>query len=773
MASERRAAGKTVSDDAELPFESAFQRYVEHAPVALAITRGPAHALVCANAAFRHLTGESGGTVLGRPLVDVFTDLTGRAASGLTTLLDRAFRERAAARNQLIGPLQEGTTWSCTVWPVPDAEGRPEHLVIEVHDETPTGLTAALKRDVAERLLLGALREHDVADRAEASSLRSGFLAEAGRRLAESLDEEATLRAVAGLALPQLGGWCIVDALEDDGTLPTLRRLGIIHPDPAKQALLRELEGRWSPEPDDPFGIPAARRSARSTVIDTNIDEVLAASAHRPENLRILRELGVGALLTVPLVARGALLGAVTFVSGHRERTYTREDVELAEDLAARCALALDSARLYGQARQARAEAERRARDEEALREATHALNAIFGVQEIIREIAERALEATEADGAFVKRILSAEDQVEVVAVAGEFRPEVGERVPFSDSFTQLVIERGEPIVIPNISEAQRPLPGTLLQRCGDCCAVAVPLLDLGGAIGGLFLLRKPGAPPFGPDETRRAHTFGQLAALAFRKVHLLEDSESKRKELEQLIDSRTILMRGFSHDVRNALAVTQGYLELLEEGILGALSEKQESALGRVRRSVRSAVRLIDDLLDLARAEAGQIEIELDAVDLRDSAREMAEEYRLAADAGGLVLETDLPDHFEIVRSDANRIRQILGNLISNAVKYTPRGGRIVVAVRSTEGETPGPSRWLCVDVSDTGPGIAPEQQEAIFEEFARLTPGAHPGLGLGLAIARRIARLLGGDITVASEVGRGSTFTLSLPSGSVAADD
>lgn len=232
----------------------------------------------------------------------------------------------------------------------------------------------------------------------------------------------------------------------------------------------------------------------------------------------------------------------------------------------------------------------------------------------------------------------------------------------------------------------------------------------------------------------------------------------SERKRLEQ---SRASLMRGFSHDVKNPLNAALVSAQLLErgQGQEGALSEKQRSTLARIRRSIRAAVRLIDDLLELARAEAGQLEIECADTNVGQVVREVVEEFRAQAQAAGIELDIHAPEVLAAT-TDPVRLRQVVANLLSNAVKYAAPGPVSVSA------EIPhGKVGWIAVHVADTGPGIPAEKQEAIFEEYTRLDPKASHGAGIGLAISRRIARLLGGDLTVASEPGHGSTFTMLLP--------
>jgi PAS domain S-box-containing protein len=240
-------------------------------------------------------------------------------------------------------------------------------------------------------------------------------------------------------------------------------------------------------------------------------------------------------------------------------------------------------------------------------------------------------------------------------------------------------------------------------------------------------------------------------------------EADRRREELERVTESRTRLMRGFSHDVKNPLGAADGYAQLLEEGIMGELSDRQQDSIARIRRSIRTALRLIHDLLELARAEAGQLEIECVATDVTQTAREVAEDFRAQATAAGLAIHVHAPDALH-ADTDPTRLRQILANLLSNAVKYAPQGQVTVDAEARSDGG-PRPGGWIAVRVADTGPGIPEDKRQAIFQEFTRLDPKAQQGAGVGLAISRRIACLMGGDLTVESETGRGSTFTLWLP--------
>ncbi|MGI8842395.1 MAG: sensor histidine kinase [Gemmatimonadaceae bacterium] len=240
-------------------------------------------------------------------------------------------------------------------------------------------------------------------------------------------------------------------------------------------------------------------------------------------------------------------------------------------------------------------------------------------------------------------------------------------------------------------------------------------------------------------------------------------EAERRRVELERATESRANLMRGVSHDLKNPLNAIDGYAQLLEEELKGPLLPGQKDGVVRIRRAVRALLALINDLLELSRVEAGQLRVVPRPVELGSLMRESAEEHRAAAEAAGHFIEVRSAEDLPTVTTDPDRVRQILANLLSNAVKYTEPGGRIDLAA---EPSARNGRLWTAIRVADSGSGVPSDKLEAIFEEFSRLEAHEHkPGAGLGLSIARRIARLLGGDLTVASEAGKGSAFTLWLP--------
>jgi signal transduction histidine kinase len=452
------------------------------------------------------------------------------------------------------------------------------------------------------------------------------------------------------------------------------------------------------------------------------------------------------------------------------ERIRTTEETQILIAIALALlavAAALERTRLARLERAAKDEAERRARSEAALRQAASAVAAARTVAETVQRIADSALSSMRADGAAVERIDPDHAEVEVVAGSGVCAPRPPVRFAYARSLSSQAVEKGGAVTW-KVARGDHLawIDPYLSGRCESAKVLAVPLLDGDRAIGCLILLRSASGPDFDDEEAERLRTFGDLAALEFKRITLLSESERRRTELERVTESRARLIRGFSHDVKNALGAADGYAQLLEEGVVGRPSREQSAGIGQLRHAIGAAMQLTDDLLDLARIEAGQIAIDWTSTDVAALAQSAASAYAAQAGSKGILvslrIERDLPH----VLSDPVRVQQVLGNLLSNAVKYTPPEGSVQVVV----GRGPGAGALrardgVFVSVADNGPGIPEEQQGAVFDEFVRLTPEAGSGSGLGLAIARRVARALSGELTLRSEPGSGSEFTLWLP--------
>jgi len=245
------------------------------------------------------------------------------------------------------------------------------------------------------------------------------------------------------------------------------------------------------------------------------------------------------------------------------------------------------------------------------------------------------------------------------------------------------------------------------------------------------------------------------------RRNEAAEAAEASRRAVAE----RNRFIHGVTHDLRNPLGAADLYASLLETDA-EPLSPRHVPWVGGLRRSLRGALSILDDLLNLARAESGDLVVRWAPVDLREVVWEAAEDHPNRDGLPGPVLDVVAPDAPLVVSTDRERVRQIVDNLVSNAIKYTPSGGRVTLGLSAAEaGEGPPGGPWLRTWVADSGPGIPAAERERIFLDFQRLHGSSVAGFGLGLAISRRIARLLGGEVTLESEEGRGSVFSLWLP--------
>ena len=422
--------------------------------------------------------------------------------------------------------------------------------------------------------------------------------------------------------------------------------------------------------------------------------------------------------------------------------------------------------RLATSLRQRVEEASASARQEAALRTAAEELAAAGTIDDVMQRIADAALKAVPGHGAFVERIDRRPNEhpgiLTVSAVAGTGAPSVGSSCDFTGSYAERVLASGQPASILELGNTPHVgMLSTLDASAGP--ALAVPLVSRGTFVGGFFVLGVQGQ--LRADDIARAAILGHLATLAYERVQLLDEAIEGRRTLERVITSRSRLMRGFSHDVKNPIGAADGYASLLADGIYGPLNPKQQESIARIRRSIHDALGLIDDLHELARAETGHLSLTSEPVDFAELVRDIAEEYDAGAKAKGLSLTTAVATDVPIVQTTRARVRQIASNLLSNAIKYTESGSVTVRVAHSPVGPLDDHGDWVTIEFSDTGHGIPSEKLDVIFEEFRRVGDSNQTGAGLGLAISRSLAHALGGQITVTSEVGRGSTFSLWLP--------
>ena len=238
-------------------------------------------------------------------------------------------------------------------------------------------------------------------------------------------------------------------------------------------------------------------------------------------------------------------------------------------------------------------------------------------------------------------------------------------------------------------------------------------------------------------------------------------EAEDARRAAQAANEAKSRFLNMMSHEQRTPLGAIGGYEALLNDEIPAPLNDEQRKYIGRIRHNQLHLLRLVNELLDLGKIESGRIALALDAVPVQqvvDSVNTMIEPQ---IEGAKLKLEVDPGDPSLFLHADRERVEQIVLNLLSNAVKFTPAGGTVRIIVS-------GDAKEICFSVQDTGVGIPPDKLEAVFEAFYQVEgtqSRTYGGTGLGLAISRHLARSMGGDLTVTSAVGKGSTFTLGLP--------
>ena len=301
----------------------------------------------------------------------------------------------------------------------------------------------------------------------------------------------------------------------------------------------------------------------------------------------------------------------------------------------------------------------------------------------------------------------------------------------------------------------------------GSYTQVFVPMRWEGEGVGYLYVIRAP-VNPFTDKEIGLLKTFADQAAIAIQNARLFHELEDKTRQLEAANRHKSEFLANMSHELRTPLNAIIGFSEVLAEQMFGEVNDKQMEYLKDIHSSGQHLLELINDVLDLSKIEAGKMELDLSCFDLGLLLEHSTTLVRERAQRHGLALELEIGDGLTEWVADARKVKQVVVNLLSNAVKFTPNGGRISVCARALNGINGHAGPWAEVSVSDTGVGIAPEDQALVFEEFRQAGGDVlrkAEGTGLGLALVKRFVELHGGTVSLDSEPGRGSTFRFVLP--------
>ncbi|MDB4880266.1 MAG: domain S-box [Gemmatimonadetes bacterium] len=594
------------------------------------------------------------------------------------------------------------------------------------------------------------------------------FLVDAGAALAETLEEKATLDTLARLAVDQLADGAMITLVREGGRLEHVTTRSR---DGHTAAFAAETERLYPLPSDASSGYPRAIRTGEPELIPPGAfhEDILPRLAADATHLERLRRLEMYSGMVVPLVARGHIIGAMTLVLQGRERRrpFDAADLALATELGRRAALALENARLFDAERHARDSAERSAELTRRLQEITAAFARTISVQEVAKTTLSQGLDALSAESGLVYLMNPDGDALELVhqvGITGDVASAFGRvpldaEVPVADA-----VREGEIVYLAERSELRRRYPWAaerIRTLTADAWA-AVPLLH-GGRTLGVISVGFTGAHEFSAAERALLDALGRHCAQAMERARLLDAEREARDEAERANRAKSDLLAKVSHETRQPVHASIGWANTLEMELHGPVTEAQQEALRRIKQNQLRLLTVLNDLLDISRIEAGKLDLDVrvlrvaDIVDAVESA--VAPQLRDRA----LDLHFPRPSPDVVVRADADQLVGILTNLLGNAAKFTPAGGEVTVRCERGEG-------IVRIQVRDTGIGIAPALHDRIFEPFFQVESGftrTTVGTGLGLSISREAARAMGGDVTLESAPGAGSTFTVTLPAG------
>ena len=475
---------------------------------------------------------------------------------------------------------------------------------------------------------------------------------------------------------------------------------------------------------------------------------------------------GTRTMLVTPLLREGVPIGAIV-IRRKQVQPFSEKKIALLESFADQAVIAIENVRLFQELQARTGELARSVEELKALGEVGHAVSSTLDLQTVLSTIVGRAVQLSGTDGGAIYEYDEPTKEFHLRATH-RMEEELVEALRASpihlgEGTTGRAAATREPVQVADVLDDRQYAVArirSILARLGYRSVLAVPLLLEQRIMGGLTVWRQESGA-FAPEVVNLLQTFATQSVLAIQNARLFREIEEKGRQLEAANRHKSEFLANVSHELRTPLNAVIGFSEVLLEKMFGELNEKQSEYVDDILSSGRHLLSLINDILDLSKIEAGRMELELTKFDLPSAVENALILVRERATRHGLKLERVVDERLGEFVGDERKVKQVLVNLLSNAVKFTPEGGQIRVNAVLGDGSVE-------ISVSDTGIGIAPQDQEMIFEEFRQAGTSyaqKREGTGLGLTLTRKFVEMHGGKIWVESELGKGATFTFTLP--------
>ncbi|MCS7010338.1 MAG: GAF domain-containing sensor histidine kinase, partial [Anaerolineales bacterium] len=459
------------------------------------------------------------------------------------------------------------------------------------------------------------------------------------------------------------------------------------------------------------------------------------------------------AVLAVPLQSKERVIGVLEVVNRKDGLPFSADDMNLLAAFAGQAAVAIENARLYTLTDQ---ELNRRVEELSVMQRIDRELNASLDVGRAMRITLDWALRQSNADAGLIGIV--EEQGVRIMAQQGYEEIEQTYKVrpmPVQQPALRAAIQTGQPQILALDSTEPGYLPGAQTQ-------VVVPIRREAKVIG-LLLLESREAKRQSEDVIAFLTRLSDHAAIAIANAQLYN-------EVQRANEAKSEFVSFVAHELKNPMTSIRGYTELLAKGAVGPVNEMQLNFLNTIHANVERMATLVSDLNDNSKIEAGRLRLDFKAVELPHVVEEVMRSLRRQVEEKKQLLQVRLPPSLPKVWADPVRLGQILTNLVSNANKYTPEGGEIIIGAEASENrwDTTGPSRVVHVWVQDNGIGISLEDQAKIFQKFFRSDDQKAreaPGTGLGLNITKSLVEMMNGRIWFESEYRKGTTFHFTVP--------